>query len=135
MKRRRLIAGALVLAGLPACSTGEAAEKKRSVVVTIHHSRFAPDELEFEAGTTVRFVVRNTDPIAHELIIGNAAVQTVHENGTGHHHGAIPGEISVPAGKSRITTYMFDEPGTLIFGCHLPGHYDFGMRGEITITS
>jgi uncharacterized cupredoxin-like copper-binding protein len=135
MKMWRLLAGALILAALAACSTGAAAEKKRTVVVTIHHSRFAPDKLEFEAGSTVRFVVRNTDPIAHELIIGDAAVQAVHEIGTGHHHGAIPGEISVPAGKERSTTYTFDEPGTLIFGCHLPGHYNFGMRGEITITS
>ena len=30
---------------------------------------------------------------------------------------------------------MFDEPGTVEMACHLPGHYDFGMRGEIDVVA
>lgn len=133
MRFARVVASAVVLAVLAACSMGAAAEKRQTVVMTIHHSRFSLSTIEVQAGTTVRFVVRNTDPIDHELIIGDQDVQDIHEEGTGHHHGAVPGEISVPAGKQRSTTYTFDETGTLLFGCHLPGHYAFGMRGEITV--
>jgi uncharacterized cupredoxin-like copper-binding protein len=33
-----------------------------------------------------------------------------------------------------VTAYAFrEEPGSLIFGCHLPGHYAYGMRGLVTI--
>jgi uncharacterized cupredoxin-like copper-binding protein len=61
-------------------------------------------------------------------------VQQIHEEGTERHHGAKPGEISIPAGTERTTTYNFQQPGPLIFACHLPGHYDYGMRGIIEIT-
>jgi uncharacterized cupredoxin-like copper-binding protein len=97
-------------------------------------SRFIPDRFEFEAGTTVTFEVLNKDPIDHEFLIGDEAEQKAHEEGTESHHGDKPGEISIPAGATRSTTYTFDEPGTLLIGCHLPTHYDFGMRGDITVT-
>jgi uncharacterized cupredoxin-like copper-binding protein len=32
-----------------------------------------------------------------------------------------------------ITTFTFDEAGTFEFACHLPGHYEFGMRGVIEV--
>lgn len=110
-----------------------AAGGERTVVLDIEHSAFAPERLEFQRGETIRFVVNNGDPIDHELIIGNERVQDIHENGTERHHGTKDGEVSVPAGGSAATTYTFAENGTLIFGCHLPGHYDYGMRGEIEV--
>ena len=115
-----------------ACSSEASGET--SVDVGIRFSRFNPDHFEFPVGSSVKFVVINKDPIDHELIIGNEHVQQVHEEGTEAHHGGRPGEISIPAGGTRSTTYTFDEPGTLLMGCHLPGHYDFGMRGDIDVT-
>src|SRR5687768_10226575 len=35
----------------------------RTVEITIHHSRFTPAVVDVKRGSTVRFVVRNTDPI------------------------------------------------------------------------
>jgi uncharacterized cupredoxin-like copper-binding protein len=81
----------------------------------------------------VRFVIRNTDPIDHEFILGDQEVQDRHETGTEPHHGTIPGEVSVAAGDSATTTYRFGEPGMLLFGCHLPGHWDYGMRGLVAV--
>jgi uncharacterized cupredoxin-like copper-binding protein len=102
--------------------------------VTIRYSRFDPETIVVEPGQRVRFVIRNTDPIDHEFILGDAEVQRVHEDGTEAHHAPRPGEVSVPAGETVVTTYTFPETaGELIFGCHLPGHYDFGMRGTVTI--
>ena len=60
----------------------------------------------------MRFVVRNTDPIDHELIVGDAAVHARHERGNEADHGAIPGEVSVAAGEVAETTFRFDEAGT-----------------------
>lgn len=128
----RLLA-ALALVGLvPACGAGAGASERR-VVITIEHSRFEPSELTVPAGSTVRFLLRNTDPIDHELIVGSRAVQRKHESGTERHHGPRPGEISIPAGRTRATTYRFEEPGLVLMGCHLPDHYAYGMRGRITV--
>jgi len=129
----RLALAMLVVAGLVACRPAQAEDRVRTVEVTIHYSRFDPSTLTFEPGTTVRFEIRNTDPIDHEFILGDEDVQAVHERGTEAHHAARPGEISVPAATTRITTYTFTESGTLIFGCHLPGHYAYGMRGTVTV--
>jgi uncharacterized cupredoxin-like copper-binding protein len=86
-----------------------------------------------QAGVTYHFTVENLDPIDHEFLIGDERQQDIHEKGTEAHHGARPGEISIPALESRSTTFTFERSGTLIYGCHLPGHYRFGMRGTISI--
>jgi uncharacterized cupredoxin-like copper-binding protein len=125
-------AAAALLFLVPGCTSGGGSD--REVDVTMRFSRFEPDHFEFPAGTTVTFVVENRDPIDHEFLIGDASVQQAHEEGTEPHHGAKPGEISVPAGETRETTYTFEEPGKLLVGCHLPTHYDYGMRGDITVT-
>jgi uncharacterized cupredoxin-like copper-binding protein len=124
-----------LLVGAAAASRGAAARANAGTVdITIHYSTFEPADLAVNPGETVRFVIRNTDPLDHEFILGDARVQRVHEEGTEAHHAPRPGEVSVPAGETVVTTYTFPEsPGALIFGCHLPGHYDFGMRGTVTI--
>jgi uncharacterized cupredoxin-like copper-binding protein len=125
----------VLLVGAAAASRGAAARANEGTIrMTIHYSRFDPAELAVEPGETVRFVIVNTDPIDHEFILGADRVQRVHEEGTEAHHDPRPGEVSVPAGETVVTTYTFPKiRGALIFGCHLPGHYDFGMRGTVTI--
>lgn len=106
---------------------------QHTVEIDIRHSRFHPGRLSLPAGTTVTFVIRNTDPIEHEFILGDEAVQRRHETGTERRHGEVPGEVTVPAGQEAVTTVVLRSPGRLIFGCHLPGHYAYGMRGEVEV--
>ena len=143
MRRRRWPPAAAVVlclaAGLVAWRVGPGAggEPDRTVVVTMRHSRFEPARLAVAPGERVRFVLRNTDPIDHEFILGDAAVQRRHEQGRErHHHGDVPGERSVVAGQEAATTYAFP-PGpdglSLEFACHLPGHYAYGMHGTVRV--
>lgn len=145
MKLGRAIAPVLV-AGLVA-STGYGIEAARAddhahgplgpgdvtIRLGIEHSRFDLDEIRVVAGTRVRFVVDNTDPIAHELILGGPEVHARHESGTHPSHPPVPGEVSVAANARAVTTFRFDEPGRVDFACHLPGHYDFGMHGTVVV--
>jgi uncharacterized cupredoxin-like copper-binding protein len=124
---------ALCLAALAGTACGRAEAGTTVVVVDIEHSRFDPSTITVEPGSTVRFVVHNNDPIPHEFLIGDQAAQDRHETGTEPEHGARPGELSIPPGETRMTTYTFPSTGNLLIGCHLPAHYDYGMRGEITI--
>ena len=125
-------AAVCAVVGLASCAPGTASTRD-VVVITIEHSAFDPALLEVEEGSTVRFVIRNDDPIAHEFILGDRQVQLVHEKGTEAHHDTRPGEVSIPAGETRETTYTFDTAEDLIIGCHLPGHYDYGMRGAVEV--
>jgi len=128
--RLLLVVSVLALGG---CALTAKAEET-DVVVNINHSRYDPAAFEFDSGETVRFVIHNADPIDHEFLLGDEAAQDRHEKGTHASHGAVPGEISVPSGSTRSTTYTFTEPGDLIIGCHLPAHYAYGMRANVTVT-
>ena len=134
MKAAAVAAGVAVAlaAALPGC--GRAGTSVRTVTLTAHHSQFSMRELRVRPGETVRLVVHNTDPIAHELIVGDQSVQDFHEAGTEAHHGDRPGEISVAPGSTAVTTYTFGPAGSrVLFGCHLPGHWAYGMQGTITV--
>ena len=128
------VAAALAALGSSSCAFGTAAAHE-TVEVTIHFSHFEPESLHFTKGETVTFVVHNLDPIDHEFLVGDQAMQDLHESGTEAHHGAKPGEISVPARTTATTTYTFAEATPLIAGCHLPGHYAYGMRVPITVSN
>jgi uncharacterized cupredoxin-like copper-binding protein len=114
-----------------------AGDGERTVVVTMRHSRFEPAAVRVEPGQRIRFVLRNTDPIDHEFILGDDDVQRRHEQGREReHHGEVPGERSVAAGQEAVTTYAFPaslDGRALAFACHLPGHYAYGMRGSVTV--
>jgi len=104
-----------------------------TVVVDVDYSRFHPDALRVAMGTTVRFVVSNHDPISHEFIVGPPDVHRRHENGTEAKHEPRPGELSLGPDEQAVTTYLFDKPGVVEVACHLPGHYAYGMRGQIEV--
>jgi len=104
-----------------------------TVRLDIEHSLFAPDRLRVVEGTRVRFVVANGDPVHHELIVGPPAVHERHAEGSEAEHPSIPGEVSVDLNGTAVTTYTFDEPGTVEFACHLPGHYEHGMHGTVEV--
>jgi uncharacterized cupredoxin-like copper-binding protein len=106
-----------------------------TVDLRIANSRFEPARIEVVEGTVVRFEVRNTDPIGHELIIGDASVHARHERGDEAAHAPVPGELSLPPLAAGVTSYEFDRVGTVVFACHLPGHLAYGMRGEVVVAA
>ncbi len=132
-RRLAFVAAALAVAATGCGGSGASPGTDNTVVLDVHHSRFTPSAVQVRRGQTVRFVVRNRDPIAHELIVGDEAVQERHERGTEPHHGERPGEVSVGAGDTAETTYTFTRSGRVLFGCHLPGHWAYGMKGTIRV--
>jgi uncharacterized cupredoxin-like copper-binding protein len=104
-----------------------------NVTVGIHYSKFSTDLLHVYAGSTVRFLIRNDDPIHHEFIVGDAQVHARHQRGSEAVHPPVPGEVSVGPGELGETFYRFTKPGRYEFACHLPGHLAFGMRGWVVV--
>ncbi|HEX9530868.1 MAG TPA: plastocyanin/azurin family copper-binding protein [Acidimicrobiales bacterium] len=137
MKAGASISGAvmfLLLGVRPAAAPAPIGGPGRIVTVriTIHHSAFSPRHLRVADGSLVAFHVTNTDPIDHELIVGDQATQDRVERGDEPDHHA-RGQVSVAAGASASTYYVFGGQRWWQFGCHLPGHWAYGMRGTIEV--
>jgi uncharacterized cupredoxin-like copper-binding protein len=130
------VAGAALAGGVTWLVASGGAGGPTTIAITAHHSRFEPDRIAVRPGATVRFVVHNSDPIDHEFIIGPPAVHELHERGIPHvHTGIVPGEITVPAGATVETSWTFGPSGSpaVAYGCHLAGHWAYGMHGLATI--
>ena len=101
--------------------------------------RFEPASIVVTRGETVKFVVTNTGKLAHEFVIGDAAVQAEHEK----EMQAMPGismehdvnGISLPPGQTRELVWTFTRDGTVEYACHVPGHFAADMLGRIIIKS
>jgi uncharacterized cupredoxin-like copper-binding protein len=96
--------------------------------------RFDPSEVTVSAGETIYFVVSNPGTADHEFVLGDEDVQAAHE--AGEHGGAADealATLDLPPGATETATVTFDEPGTILFGCHIDGHYSAGMVGTVTV--
>ena len=101
--------------------------------------RFSPAELNIRRGETVRFLVRNTGKLEHEMVIGTLKELKEHAEAMRKHPGMEmehdePFAAHVPPGKSRILVWQFTKPGEFHFGCLEPGHFEAGMVGKVTVT-
>jgi uncharacterized cupredoxin-like copper-binding protein len=104
-----------------------------TVRIVAEKSRFSPVRVRVRPHTEVRFVLVNDDPIRHELIVGDDALHARHRDGTEAEHPTRPGEVSVDPGRTGSTTAVFHEPGRVLYACHLPGHFEYGMKGTVIV--
>lgn len=134
MRRRSaaFLALLVLLTGLGAGCAG-AADPIR-IEIKIHYSHFDPSTFAVPHGVPVTFLLVNEDPIGHEWLIGDQAFHERHRRGTEAQHGARLNEISIAALSTAETTLVFEEPGTVLYICHLPSHEAYGMVGRLTVT-
>jgi plastocyanin len=137
-RRTAMVAGAMaaVIAfggAAVALAGGLGSPASTAIEIVIRHSHFEPAAITVPVGVPVTITLRNTDPIDHEWIVGDAAVHAIHRVGTELLHPSRPTEVVIPAGESRTTTVTFEAAGTLQYICHLPAHEAYGMVGTVTI--
>ena len=128
------VAGAALAGGLAALLTPAGSGGLKTIEIRAFHSRFEPDRVTVKPGETVRFVITNVDPIEHEFIIGPPEIHDLHERGEPHFHAG-EGEVTVPAGATVETTWTFGPASSpdVAYGCHLAGHWAYGMHGKALI--
>jgi uncharacterized cupredoxin-like copper-binding protein len=106
----------------------------RTIDVAMTDDAYGPSAMAVATGQTVRFVFRNDGRVVHEALIGDATVQAQHgAMANMSHHDGLP-MIAVAPGASGELIYTFTRPGTVLIGCHQPGHYALGMRAVITVS-
>lgn len=146
--RRLLILAAGFALVVAACGSdsdgdGDAAQgdgPERTVEVEMRDIAFDPETVAVQRGETVRFVFVNTGKLDHDAFIGDAAAQREHgqemqESGNGHGgHGGGDEAVTVEPGERAELVHTFDEAGDVLIGCHQPGHYDAGMRLDLSVS-
>lgn len=116
---------------------GVAAKVTRTVQVDMTDSmRFTPANINVRQGETVRFVVKNSGVLKHELVLGTEKALLAHyeamkKNPEMEH--ADPNMVTLAAGKTGEIVWQFTQAGKVDFGCLQPGHYDAGMKGAVLV--
>jgi uncharacterized cupredoxin-like copper-binding protein len=115
---------------------GRTSEVMRTLTVVMQDSQFVPATIDVRRGETIRFLIVNRDPIAHEFVLGDTAEQAAHEKEMAAMPGMPmidPNGVTVAAGKTGALIWTFTQAGSLQYACHLPGHYEHGMFGRLNI--
>jgi uncharacterized cupredoxin-like copper-binding protein len=116
---------------------GEARGARMVEIAMGDDMRFKPDRIEVREGETVRFILRNTGKVLHEMVIGTdqelAAHAALMKKFPAMEHDE-PFMAHVKPGARGDLVWNFNRPGTFQFACLIPGHYEAGMKGTIVVT-
>lgn len=98
--------------------------------------RFGAPNVTVKQGETIRFVVKNSGKIKHEMVLGTEKELKEHyevmkKNPEMEHADA--NMVTVAPGKTGEIIWQFTKAGKIDFACLQPGHYDAGMKGIVTV--
>ena len=116
---------------------GDPAKVSRSVAIDMNDTmRYNPARISVKRGETIRFVVKNSGQIKHEVVLGT--VKELREHAAlmrkfPEMEHADPNQLAVDSGKTGELVWQFTKSGTFDFGCLQPGHYEAGMHGRIAV--
>ena len=116
---------------------GDAKAAKRVIEMKMTDDmRFTPDRIDVKEGDTIRFVFRNNGKVMHEWVLGtkqqleeHAAVMLKFPN---MEHDE-PYMAHVAPGKTGEIVWTFNRPGEFDFACLIPGHFQAGMVGKVSV--
>lgn len=98
--------------------------------------RFSPAKLSIKSGDVVKFKVSNDGALQHEFVLGTPDSLAEHAElmlkfpNMEHEE---PYMAHVDPGKEMEIVWQFTKAGAFEFGCLLPGHFQAGMKGTITV--
>ncbi|MEQ5818095.1 plastocyanin/azurin family copper-binding protein [Halomonas sp. SCS19] len=125
----------------------------RTIAVEAGDIWFDPESLSVAPGEVVAFEVTNSGQLEHEFVIGSAEAQNEHRkmmremasggghgmHGDGHDMSQMQGAMDMPAvtlapGETRTLVWQAPEQGaSLTFACNVPGHFEAGMHGTLSV--
>ncbi|PSH61442.1 copper oxidase [Phyllobacterium brassicacearum] len=120
---------------------GTKAAAKRTVTISMKEKAdgsmvFEPAVLKVKKGETIRLKFQNTGETDHEFVMDTpAAIQehkTLMQKFPEMEH-ADPNSIRLAAGGNGQIIWTFAKSGEFGFACLIPGHYESGMKGDITV--
>jgi uncharacterized cupredoxin-like copper-binding protein len=121
---------------------GRSAEgRKATRVIKVDMSdtmRFTPGSLAIRQGETVQFVITNSGKTLHEMVLGTLSDLKEHaelmRKFPKMEHDE-PYMTHVAPGRTERMLWQFTKPGEFYYGCLVPGHFEAGMMGRITVSA
>lgn len=116
---------------------GDPAKATRTIRIDMSDAmRFTPADITVKRGETVKLVATNKGQVLHELVLGTADELKQHaemmRKFPGMEHDA-PHMAHVKPGKSGDIVWQFTKAGEFQFACLIPGHFEAGMVGKVTV--
>jgi len=98
--------------------------------------RFTPANVVVKKGETVKFVVRNNGKALHEMVLGTPEELKAHAElmrKFPEMEHADSNMAHVKPGTNGEIVWQFTQAGEFQFACLLPGHFEAGMVGSVTV--
>jgi uncharacterized cupredoxin-like copper-binding protein len=160
MRLRCVVLAAALAAGVPAAlAHGESHGKKSARTVSVEETafgregdpkkasrtihvdmsdrmRFTPAELAVSQGDTVRFRIRNSGKVMHEMVLGTLEQLKAHAELMKKHpdmEHEEPYMAHVKPGRTATLVWQFTKAGEFYYGCLVPGHFEAGMVGRVRV--
>lgn len=116
---------------------GNPAKATRTIRVDMTDAmRFTPASITVKRGETVKLVATNKGQVLHEMVLGTADELQKHaemmKKFPGMEHDE-PHMAHVKPGKSGEIVWQFSKAGDFQFACLIPGHFEAGMVGKVTV--
>lgn len=116
---------------------GDPAKASRTIRVEMADTmRFTPADITVKQGETVKLVATNKGQVMHEMVLGTSEDLKQHAElmrkfpGMEHEE---PHMAHVKPGASGEIVWQFTKPGEFQFACLIPGHFEAGMVGKVTV--
>ena len=116
---------------------GIASQVSRTITMDMSDAmRFSVPRVSAKQGETIRFVVKNSGNLKHEMVLGTEKELKEHyevmkKNPEMEHADA--NMVTVAPGKTGEIIWRFTKAGKVDFACLQPGHYDAGMKGVVNV--
>ncbi len=118
---------------------GDARKVTRTVKVDMSDAmRYSPSNITVKKGETVRFVVKNSGKMKHEMVLGSAKELNEHAEmmrKMPEMEHADTNMVAVDPGKTGEIIWKFSKAGSFEFACLQPGHFDGGMKGRVKVAA
>jgi uncharacterized cupredoxin-like copper-binding protein len=98
--------------------------------------RFTPAQVSVTRGERIRFVVKNGGAVMHEMVLGTMQDLREHAEHMKAHpqmEHSEPHMLHVAPGKAGEMGWQFTRAGEFFYGCLVPGHFEAGMVGKVTV--
>lgn len=116
---------------------GDPAKVGRTMEVDMSDAMvYSPANISVKRGETVKFVVKNSGKLKHEMVLGSPKELKEHAammRKMPEMEHADANMVSVDPGKTGELVWQFTKAGTFDFACLQPGHFEAGMRGKVAV--